>query len=217
MAPEAIARAIEGKPVPAFVEPATPGGEVADAATGAEVLPCGECNGIGTVNTPSYVGVCHHCEGRKACRYQCKDCRIAGLRRALAASEEARKAAERDACGEACENAVAARDQYAEALTNAAAAVGCEEEWSNLHEHGDCILNGIAALQADRDRLAVELVTAREELEKADLDSIDLAFALSLSVLDDEAARKAREEALDSHHRRVGDRIDALATRGSTP
>ncbi len=142
---EAIARAIEGKPVPAFVEPATPGGEVADAATGAEVLPCGECNGIGTVNTPSYVGVCHHCEGRKACRYQCKDCRIAGLRRALTASEEARKAAERE------------RREMGERLVAACERMGKAEEIARIAADRD---NAITADLDAADALVMELANA---------------------------------------------------------
>jgi len=44
-------------------------------------------------------------------------------------------------------HALAQRDEFASVIVEAAVAAGCTEEWSSCHEHGDCIINGIGALE----------------------------------------------------------------------
>lgn len=45
------------------------------------------------------------------------------------------------------EDAMEDRDRYEEMLGNLASEAGCNEEWSNLHEHGNCISEGIQSMQ----------------------------------------------------------------------
>lgn len=147
---EAIACAIEGKPAPPFVEPATPGGEVAL-----------QCNGK-PPSTPCRRPVEFVITGVRGGppAYRCLDCYVASVRerneawaeahrerevsrglraefdrlsRALAASEEARKAAE-----QSLETVRSQRDYHASradhllALSNAFADVAHEDDVTDL-------------------------------------------------------------------------------------
>jgi hypothetical protein len=46
------------------------------------------------------------------------------------------------------------RDHWEEVIGNLAVLAGCEEEWSNLHEHGDCIAEEIHRLRAGSNYIA---------------------------------------------------------------
>lgn len=49
------------------------------------------------------------------------------------------------------------RDRFEECVTDSASALGCEEEWSNLHDHVRCIPDLIARLRADNEALRARL------------------------------------------------------------
>jgi len=118
------------------------------------------------------------CQKHLAAAYASGTADMDSAQRELGALRARLDAAERERCGEACENAVDARDQYAHALTDAAAAVGCEQEWSNLHDHGGCILNGIAALKQERDAALSQLSAASSRYARAVADADEVRARL---------------------------------------
>lgn len=62
------------------------------------------------------------------------------------------------------------RDARGDQLVEAARALGCDEEWTNQHDHGICIQGLIADLKVERDQLAArlaELAAAEKERDAA--------------------------------------------------
>lgn len=54
------------------------------------------------------------------------------------------------------------RDKWEEKLGDLAVLAGCEEEWSNLHEHGDCIAEEIHRLRSGSNYVANDVVFPTE-------------------------------------------------------
>lgn len=52
------------------------------------------------------------------------------------------------------------RDKLEDQIEKAAVELGCEEEWSNLHDHGECVLELAAQARADLDEAVRLLINA---------------------------------------------------------
>lgn len=79
------------------------------------------------------------------------------------------------------------RDRYSDAISEAATDLGCEDEWSNLHDHAKCLVENAAEVAKERDLYKgllahpalKELLTRMRDVHPGDLPAslVDLRSA----------------------------------------
>lgn len=89
------------------------------------------------------------------------------------------------------------RDKWEEKLSEIAVAAECEEEWSNRHEHGDCIVEKLAQLRAGLGNLQMEF-SKKEQLVASKEEEIARLLAQRHAVYEESNSLQQRAEAAES-------------------
>lgn len=55
------------------------------------------------------------------------------------------------------------RDQFEDTISEAARALGCEEEWSNVHDHAECVVELAKELRAEVNAHRAELIEGAKQ------------------------------------------------------
>lgn len=79
-------------------------------------------------------------------------------------AEQAEK--DRDEYDRDLEKEIATRDKYEDVIAEIAAILGCEDEWTNVHDHTKCIYEYAEMVVTAKEKAERELAEARERLNK---------------------------------------------------
>ncbi len=113
--------------------------------------------------------------------------------------------ADNDRLDKALDKALGQRDAWEEFVGNTAAALGCELEWSNLHDHRNCIDESIGALCARVEKAEAQLAAIDSIPETAWEDGSAVTWIAKIrsgQPLDGMPTQNAREEEFIARLRR---------------